>query len=143
MVRNYSKSSIPSEVFVDLLNKIGRRGWYKGGPAEEKDFQLVPTISFHMHPDDADRVENILRLGIARYAGNTVWVLQRTSQNRFFLCPDRLIQQGVEEGGLTLHTAANLRDAEPEAGLAANRDLLLLTDCIYNVHKTLLDNCDT
>lgn len=128
--RAYSQKQGASWIFSDLLNHIGRRGWFSAGPSSE-DGQALLYASFHIHPDDADRVFDFLEEAVRMYGGVTKWAIDRQQQNRFVLCPIEVAMKAKESenfGKAVEEIHWQFPNLEREAAV----DLIRLSDFIYN-----------
>jgi len=129
--RAYSTEEKATWIFADVLNYVGRRGWYCAGPTGEDGKSLL-YASFQIHPEDADRVAILLEKAIREYGGGTEWVLQRHQHNRFFLCPVQVALLG-EELGNSSKAVAQLRKTCPALARQAAADLGLLSDFLFDM----------
>ena len=86
---SFSTKSKAAGIFMDLLQSISVRGWFNAGPSGgERDSLLF--VSFHIHPADADNIDEIMSSAFSREFSGIKWDVKRTKQNCFFLCPMRL-----------------------------------------------------
>lgn len=130
--RVYSEHEKASRIFSDLLSHIARKGWFSAYPGTTDGSSLLYT-SFHVHPDDADRVFALLEKSIQTYGGTTEWVLRRQQHNRFVMCPKQVSELGQALNNLSL-AAAEIDESESELGLSAAKDLILFSDFVYRVY---------
>jgi hypothetical protein len=124
----FSEKEIPVEIFLDLLRALKLEGWHKAGPIDKNDLDLMPAVNFHVEDGYADQVLVRFEKGLSIYRGKTKWILKRESNNRFFLCPEELVESA---GGTSVASRLSLRKISPEAGRAANDDLISLSNAIY------------
>lgn len=127
--REYSSSTRAGKIFSDMLNLVFRRGWFSSAPSAD-DGQSVLYVSFHVPPENADRLSESIEKAIIEYGGNTKWRLIRTQQNRFVLYPEQLAirdEQLGDLGAAVMETRRVLPGLEREAA----RDLILLSDYTY------------
>lgn len=127
MVRNYSGSDVPVIIFLDLLRTLARVGWFSLAPNKVTDLEIDPRISFHLHPEDAGRVYDLLVRGMREYSGETEWHLSLSDSNRFVLRPENF------HDGSSGFYKPEARTAE---GYMANLDLILLSDYIYSIRDS-------
>jgi hypothetical protein len=127
--RTYSQHHTASRIFSDLLNHVARRGWFGAYPGSEDGRSLLYT-SFHVHPDDADRIFALLQKSIAAYGGATDWVLDRREHNRFFLRPMQLAVRARLSSNIGV-AASEVLELYPDLALEAARDLITLSDFVY------------
>lgn len=133
--RPYSHSDSAVWIFFDVLNYIASRGWVHGGLGKNGGFYFA---SFHMRPEDADHVNEWLEDAIKKYEGGTKWTLRRHKHNRFFICPQDLTKALPIEGGYSAVEIEKIMEASPEWAELAEKDLLLLSDYLYEQHKNEL-----
>lgn len=131
--RAYSTESGAAWIFSDLLNTVARRGWFMAAPSAEDGLSLL-YASFHIHPDDADRLFTLVQKAIPMYGGRTEWVLTRQQHNRFFPCPVQLALEAGKSGN-SGRAAAEIRARSPELERAAALDLILLSDFLYKLYQ--------
>ena len=130
--RVYSKKEDAASIFLDLLNCIARRGWFSAGPSAEDGKSLL-FASFHVHPDDADHVFQLIQKAIFSYGGGTAWALDRKQHNRFTLIPVQIESKARELNNLGKAVEAIRRDfvsLEREAAI----DLISLSDFLYKYY---------
>jgi len=128
--RAYTSSARAGKIFSDMLNSVSRRGWFSSAPSTD-DGQSLLYVSFHVHPEDADRLSESIEKAISEYGGNTKWRLTRTQQNRFVLYPEQLAvrtEQSGDLGAAMMETRRVLPNLEREAAT----DLILLSDFTYD-----------
>lgn len=128
MATPFSGKEVPVQIFLDLLRALGFHGWHKAGPIDRGDFDLVPTISFHVDDELGDSVANRFERGLSLYQGKTKWILRRELNSRFFLCPEDLQES---PGGTSVAGMLALRASAPDVGRVANEDLIALSNAIY------------
>jgi hypothetical protein len=130
--RAYSKKVEAAWIFSDALICVGRRGWFSAGPSAD-DGQSLLYASFHMHPDDADKVFALVQKAIDAHEGGTVWVLERQQHNRFILCPLQVASRAAKLGNFGKATEEVRREFPAlERNVAA--DLILLSDSLYRFY---------
>ena len=130
--RPYSEKERAAWIFSDLLNYIGRRGWFSAWPSTTGEQSLL-YVSFHMHPDDATHVSNFIENAISTYDGNTRWKLNCKQGNRFTLCPSQVAELANEIGNFG-NAASEVRKSLPQLEHDAAADLILLADHLYKVY---------
>lgn len=141
MPTEFSAKEVPVEIFLDLLKALKFQGWHKAGPIDKNDLDLMPAVNFHVDGDYADQVLVRFERGLSIYHGKTKWILKRESNNRFFLCPEELVESA---GGTSVASRLYFRKISPEAGRAANGDLISLSNAIYKaaLADDVLDGLD-
>lgn len=127
----YSQKEEALWLFSDLLNCIARRGWYGAGPGGSSGNYFL-YVSFNIHPEDADRVHQLLLDARQSYGGEIEWVVQRYQQNRFILCPIEIAKRGEEINNLG-DAAQEFHAAQSELGYLVAIDLIRLSDEIYRL----------
>jgi hypothetical protein len=133
--RVYTKKQSAAWIFSDLLSCVSRRGWFSAGPSAEDGKSLL-YASFHIHPDDADRLFELIQKSIHTYGGRTAWVLDRQQHNRFILCPAQLESKAKELNNFG-KAAEEVRREFPELEHDAAVDLILLSDFIYEIYTKI------
>lgn len=104
-----------------LLNAISppaRRGWW--GVHRETaagDREVFFYLSFHVHPDGANRIESLLRGVIEQSCEGVKWWLSQSQPGRFFLCPEAILERVRQPPKVTGYTNEELQIAH-EAYLA-------------------------
>jgi len=129
--RTYTNSAEAAWIFSDLLNSVFRRGWFSAAPSAD-DGKSLPYLSFHVHPDDADRPYESLENAMIAYGGNTKWRLKRTRQNRLILCPEQVALRAEQLGNFG-NAVMEIRETLPHLERGAATDLILLSDFLYDV----------
>jgi hypothetical protein len=114
---------------MDLLATIARRGWFGAGPRVDDGMSLLYT-TFHIHPQDAERVNLQLQKAIHSYGGETEWTLDRHQENRFVLYPVELARMTQEVGNFDIAVEI-IRKELPELERKAESDLIKLADYLY------------
>lgn len=130
--RAYSQKQEASWIFSDLLNHIGRRGWFSAGPSSE-DGKTLLYASFHIHSDDADRVFDLLEEAVRAYGGGTKWAIDRQQQNRFVLCPIEVARKAKESGNFG-KAVEEIRWQFPDLERETAVDLIRLSDFMYKAY---------
>jgi hypothetical protein len=133
--RAYSEKKCAAWIFSDLLNCIGRRGWFSAGPSADDGKSLL-YVYFHTHHEDADHIFAFMQKAIHTYGGGTTWVLDRQQHNRFSLYPTQVELQAKKLGNLG-EAVNEVRRELPGLERDAAADLLLLSDFI---HKCAMEN---
>lgn len=128
-IRSYSNKNRASQVLMDLLGSISKRGWFSSGPSSADDESLL-FASFHVPPEDSARVSELFAKCLEEYSGLTKWDLRRSDGNRFFLCPIAVSKRAEELGDFG-KAVFELNESTPELGRAAARDLITLCDAVY------------
>ena len=130
--RPYSARRSAAWIFMDLLSEIGRRGWFGAGPSADDGMALL-YVSFHVHPEDADRIFLLVQEGIRCYGGETEWVIDRLQQNRFIIYPIQLEMKAREVDDFQKATEI-IRNEFPSQERDAARDIIVLSDVLYQLH---------
>lgn len=130
--RAYSQSKLAVWIFFDVLNYIACRGWVYPGAREDGGFYFA---AFHMRPEDSDSVDEWLKDAVEKYGGETKWTLIRSKLNRFFICPENLTNELPSEGKYDAKEIDEIMKTLPSWAEAAERDILLFSDYLYNQHK--------
>ncbi len=126
--REYSDNIRGSKIFLDLLKTISRRGWYGVSPVKESQDSLL-FIKFHIHPQDADYVYNI----ITKHLNNSFWVFYKKN-NRFSLYPKALVDM-INKLNDYSKAFREVDTNSPEVGIEAAADLIVLSDKIFEDFK--------
>jgi hypothetical protein len=130
----YTQSSNAVRIFVDALKCIAMLGWWGSGLGKpEGNFLLY--VSFHVHPNDADKTHELLLDAIQSYGGVTQWVISRSQRNRFVICPIEIFNRSAGIGGNIGKAAFEINNEQPDFGYAAACDLIKLADEIYRRHS--------
>jgi hypothetical protein len=131
-VREFSNKSNASGVFFDLLGAISRRGWFNAGPLQEdgeNDYLLY--VHFHIHPDDAERI-NLL---FEEYINNhEFWYLKREQGNRFSLY-SRELKNKVSETDDFRKAVHEINSDCKDLGKKTAKELIALSDILYQRFK--------
>ena len=128
MERAYSKEKNASAIFMDLLNSITLRGWYQASPGTNENGILY--VSYHIHPDDSDRIFGLISEVISTYKGKVDWILKRNNHNRFFMCPKAIDDRAKQLGSFDKAYDEFLGE-DCEIGVLAAESLKELSDLIY------------
>ena len=128
-VRPYSNKGRASQILMDLLSAISRRGWFSSGPSRGEEDSLL-FASFHVPIEDAERIYLLFTKSAKKYSGKTRWELIKTEENRFFLCPSEVSETARLLGGYN-QAVQELSRSAPELATAAAQDLIVLCDHIY------------
>lgn len=127
--RPYSDKGRASQVLMDLLGNISKRGWFSSGPSVIEEDSLL-FASFHVPLEDAERIYLLFNKCAQGYAGQTKWNLRQSEGNRFFLCPIEVSKRADEVGGIN-EAVQELSKSAPEIGRLAAQDLIVLCDAVY------------
>lgn len=128
----YSKKEEAAWIFLDSLSRIVRRGWFSAGPSAQDGKSLL-YVSFHVHPDDADRLFALIQRSSSLYGGKIEWILERHQHNRFILCPHQIALQAKELGNFG-KAVAKARKVSPALEREAASDLIILSDFLYGTY---------
>ncbi|WP_156970863.1 hypothetical protein [Andreprevotia chitinilytica] len=127
--RPYSARPKAGQIFLDLVAHIATRGWYMLSRGDD-EADSVLCVSFHVHPDDADRVALLLYSAIEGFSGKTQWVLNRNQHNRFFLTSTKAMSVYEKKKSLA-DMEREIVTTWPELGQQTATDLLTLSDVVY------------
>jgi hypothetical protein len=129
-MRAYSEKEKAAEIFMDLIKSISVRGWFNSGPCAPDGKDNLLYVSFHIHPDDADNIHQLISSVTKNRFQNISWALSRTMRNRFFLCPEELNERKVALG--EFDAAYNeVQLLNPEYAEQAAKSLIEMSDRIY------------
>ncbi|WP_338845694.1 hypothetical protein V8J88_18440 [Massilia sp. W12] len=130
---SFSTKSKAAGVFMDLLQSISVRGWFNAGPSGSEQDSLL-FISFHIHPDDADYIHEIMSQAFSHDFFGIKWDVKRTKHNRFFLCPMRLSILADELGGFEA-ALDEVQQQDLEFGELAAKSLIEASKAIFDQFK--------
>lgn len=130
---SYLEEERASQVFKRLLETITVRRWFCSGPYV-KGIDQVLFVSFHVHPDDATHMYDLISVAAKEECAGVFWSFKRVMQNRFFLCPDILSYAYEVPGEFGLLEEEVLKQ-HPDLGVRAAQSLKLLSKKIYSDFK--------
>jgi len=130
MERNYSDKTKAIGIFSDLINHVSKRGWFSSGPSTDGEDDSLLYASFHVPPEDSDRIEQLLLSAAQGYGGNTMWVVKRSQGNRFMIVPVQVEERAKSTGNIGF-AAKEISTENPDMGKGIALDLILLADVMY------------
>lgn len=116
---------------IDVISKVGRIAhatWRPGSSPTGSALHYPPLVTWRFVDPDTDIRE--LASAVCSYRGMVEWILE-TRRGKWGLMPRR-IREMVDAGQFVgeLDAAESLMHSEPEFGVAANADLVLLAECV-------------
>jgi hypothetical protein len=109
--------------FVDTLRELTSIGWYHFGPVSDSGDSLL-FVRFHTHPDNADSIYDLVKSCLE---GDGFWYFERSSENRFYICPAELKLKSEEIGNLQQAVDQILQE-KPDLGRAFSKALIGLSE---------------
>ena len=131
-VREFSNKTNASGVFFDLLGVISRRGWFNAGPLQENgECDSLLFVHFHIHPDDAERINSLFEDYINSH---DFWYLKREQGNRFSLYSQELKNKITEVNDFR-QAINDVESNYKELGIRTAEELMVLSDSVYQGFK--------
>jgi hypothetical protein len=134
MTRSYSEKTKAAGIFMDLLQSITVRGWVGCGPAVKNNDSLI-YVSFHIHPNDADHIYELMSSALGIDFRGIKWIIKRMQSNRFFICPEQIDTRGSELGNFDAAVNEVMKD-NPDFAQVAAQSFIEACDEIYRQFQT-------
>ncbi len=132
---SYSTEILEYKIFLDVISRFVRLGWHGVGPIEKDDQGRdgFIYISFHTHPEDADKLDELLQKVIT---SESFFCFKRSRGNRFSICSKKFntLEQESENFSEALEKA---KENGNSLSIQTATQIKLLSDLLYEKIKSI------